>query len=300
MYDGSTIMLLLTPLIACCLVASGQEPSLSRLDGEWMYVEDRTEGRELEQMGPPMSGKFSFRTEQNAIILESGHGSGLGNVKVLLDGTATEVVDKVTGSTVRYRAEWKPGCLTTFTNFVRKPDTPPQGLIRREFQVETGGLLVRVITQNNPTGSLGFYQHPEDILMPKPAPAKINELGWLSGNWVATRSSGSSVEERWSSPKGGSLIGTSRSINTNGKLTAFEFLRILEREQSLVYIAQPGGTQPTEFLLTELSPTKAVFENPRHDYPKKITYELTSQDKLTATIGFLKGGTPRRFEFIRE
>jgi len=53
-------------------------------------------------------------------------------------------------------------------------------------------------------------------------------------------------------------------------------------------------------VLTELSPTRAVFDNPRHDYPKRIVYELPAEGRLSATIGFTKGGTPRRFEFTRE
>ena len=43
-----------------------------------------------------------------------------------------------------------------------------------------------------------------------------------------------------------------------------------------------------------------MFENPRHDYPKRIVYELSAEGRLSATIGQLKGGTPRRFEFKRE
>ncbi|MFO0924578.1 MAG: hypothetical protein U0905_19075 [Pirellulales bacterium] len=35
-----------------------------------------------------------------------------------------------------------------------------------------------------------------------------------------------------------------------------------------------NGGAPTEFVLTELK-TRAVFDNPRHDYPKRIVYELT-------------------------
>ena len=299
------MMLSLTALLACiCAPRSAaaplQEPSLNSLDGEWVYVEDRTEGRELEQMGPPMSGRFSFRTEAAAVILLSGHGSGQSNVRVSLDGTATEMPDKATNATVRYRAEWKKDCLKTYTDFIRKPESPPEGLIRREFQLSPGGLLVRVSTSNNPTGSVGYYQHPQDIPMPKAAVASIGDLAWLSGAWVATRSTGSSVEERWGPPRGGSMLGTSRSVNTSGKMFAFEYLRVVERERGLVYIAQPGGAAPTEFLLTELSPTKAIFENPRHDYPKRILFELSAKDRLTTTIGFIKGGTPRRFEFARE
>lgn len=270
------------------------------LDGEWVFVEDRTEGRALEQMGPPMSSKFSLRTEEGAVILVSGHGSGQSNVRVMLDGSITELLDKATNTTVRYRATWKDGALTTDTDFVRKPGQPPEGLIRREFRTSPDGLIVRVTTISNTAGSVGLYRHPQDIAMPTPFKATIGDLAWLSGAWVGTRSSGSSIEERWSPPKGGAMLATSRTVNTSGKMSAFEFLRVIERDGGLVYIAQPGGAAPTEFLLTDLSKTRAVFDNPRHDYPKRIVYELSADGGLTATIGFAKGGTPRRFEFKRE
>lgn len=96
------------------------------------------------------------------------------------------------------------------------------------------------------------------------------------------------------------MLAVSRTVNTSGRMVAFEYLRIVERDGGLVYIAQPGGTTPTEFVLTHLTDTRAVFENPRHDYPKRIVYELSAEGGLSATIGFMKGGTPRRFEFERE
>jgi hypothetical protein len=277
-----------------------QDPTFNSLNGEWIYVEDRTEGRTPEQLGPPMSGRFVLRAEPGAVILVSGHGSGQSNVRVMLDGTVTEMLDKAANTTVRYRVGWKDGTLTTDTDFVRKTGATAEGLIRREFRTTTGGLLVRVTTINNPSGSLALYQHAEDMPMPTAAKATIGDLKWLSGAWVATRSTGSTVEEHWSPPKGGAMLGTSRSVNPSGKMFAFEFLRVVERSGGLVYIAQPGGAAPTEFLLTDLSPTRAVFENPRHDYPKRIAYELSAQGGLTATIGYLKGGTPRKFEFARE
>jgi hypothetical protein len=146
-------------------------------------------------------------------------------------------------------------------------------------------------------------RHPQDIALPAPAKAAIGDLAWLAGGWVGTRSSGSSIEERWSPPLGGAMLAVSRTVSTGGKMVAFEYLRIVERDGGLVYIAQPGGAKATEFVLTELGPTKgttrAVFENPRHDYPKRIVYELSADGVLSATIGFTKGGTPRRFEWKR-
>ena len=46
-----------------------QADDLRKLDGEWIYVEDRTEGRPLEQLGPPISSRFLFKVEEGAIIL---------------------------------------------------------------------------------------------------------------------------------------------------------------------------------------------------------------------------------------
>jgi hypothetical protein len=136
---------------------------------------------------------------------------------------------------------------------------------------------------------------------PTPAKAAIGDLAWLAGAWVGTRGEGgaTSIEERWSPPLGGSMLAVSRTVS-RGKMSAFEFLRIVERDGGLVYIAQPGGRTATEFVLTELSKTRAVFENPRHDSPQRIVYELSAAGNLSASIGFAKGGSPRGFEFKRE
>ena len=82
-------------------------------------------------------------------------------------------------------------------------------------------------------------------------------------------------------------------------MTAFEYLRIVARDGGLVYVAQPGGRPPTEFVLTELDKRRATFVNPRHDYPQRIVYELSKDGTLTASIGFAKGRL-QSFEFKRE
>ena len=279
---------------------AAQPDELRVLDGEWIYVEDRTEGRALEQLGPPMASKFSMRVEEGAVIL-NGHGSGHRDVRIALDGSITEVKEPKTIS--RYRGEWKDGALEYEIAFERLGDNASEGIksIRRKFRNTSEGLLVSVVVDPPVVkDSVGLYRHAEDIALPAPAKAVIGDLAWLAGAWVGTRSSGSSIEERWSPPLGGAMLAVSRSVNTSGKMFAFEYLRIIERDDGLVYIAQPGGKTPTEFVLTELTKTQAVFENPRHDYPKRIVYELSAEGGLSATIGFTKGGAPRRFEFKRE
>ncbi len=270
------------------------------MDGEWIFVEDRTEGRTLEQISPPMASSFSMRVEEGAIIL-NGHGSGHRDVRVALDGSVTErpESDRVT----RYRGGWKDGEFSYEVSFERAAGAPTSGIqmIRRSFRHTADGLVVTVAV-DPPSGSVatGLYRHAEDIPMPAAAKATIGDLGWLAGDWVGTRSSGSSIEERWSPPLGGAMLAVARTVNTSGKMVGFEYLRIVERDGGLVYIAQPAGRAATEFVLTEWTATRAVFDNPRHDYPKRIVYELSAEGGLSATTGFLKGGTPRRLEFKRE
>jgi len=295
--------------------APGQAPGQAKpegirtLGGEWIFVEDRTEGQPLERLGPPMASKFSMRVEAagDAVIL-NGHGSGHRDVRIALDGSLTEVVEQ-SKRVVRYRGSWRDGTFEYEVDFGREPGKPGIGVIRRRFQFTSEGLIVRVAVDPPAGGggseSVGLYCQAEDIPLPTPAMGAVADVAWIAGAWVGTRSSGSTIEERWSPPLGGAMLAVSRTVNTSGKMVAFEYLRIVEREGGLVYAAQPGGAPKTEFVLTEFGPTaaggkRAVFDNPRHDYPKRIVYELSADSKLSATTGYMKGGTPRLYEFTRE
>lgn len=300
---ATTMMFVAAPVaLATSNTDAAQSDELRALDGEWIYVEDRTEGRALEQQGPPMSAKFSLRIADGAVILVSGHGSGHRDVRVALDGSVTKVPGTSEGTFARYRCDWNSETFTYETDFVREPGKAPEGLIRKTFRMTEDGLLVRV-TIGDPAKyeSVAIYRHPQDIPMPTPSKAAIGDLAWLAGAWGGKRgrSGTTSIEERWSPPLGGAMLAVSRTVSRD-KMTAFEFLRIVERDGGLVYIAQPGGGVPTEFIMTELTPTRAVFENPRHDYPKRIAYDLKNENALSVSIGFAKGGTPRRFEFNRD
>jgi hypothetical protein len=298
----TALALLLTFGALASAFASGaraaQTDNLRALDGEWLFVEDRTEGRTLEQLGPPMSSIFSLRVEDGAIVLNR-HGSGHKDVRVALDGSVTEIKEPKTIS--RYRGGWKDSTFEYEVAFERVPAVAPDGWIRRKFRSTTEGLLVSVASDRSAgEESVALYRHPQDISLPEPAKATIGDLAWLSGAWVGTRSSGSSIEEHWMPPRGGAMLAVQRTVNTSGKLSAFEYLRIVERDGGLVYVAQPGGKTPTEFVLTELGAKRAVFVNPRHDYPRRIAYELSADGELVATAGQIKGGTPQRYEFKRE
>lgn len=277
------------------------QAAIGALEGEWIFVEDLTEGRTLEQLSPPMGSRFVFRIDSGKVILVSGHGGGRKEVAITPDGSIVEVPGSKTGEVARYRGWWKENTFTYEIDFIRSAGEKPEGLIRREFKPTSEGLIVRSnLGSKEEFTSTGVYRHPQDIPMPTAAKALISSVAWLYGNWSGNRGSSgtTTIEERWSPAAGGSMLGVSRTISRD-RLSAFEYLRILERDGGLVYIAQPGGAPPTEFVLTQVTERRMVFENPRHDYPKKIVYELQGDGSLVATIGYTRGGTPRRFEYKR-
>jgi hypothetical protein len=83
---------------------------------------------------------------------------------------------------------------------------------------------------------------------------------------------------------GGSMFGVSRTV-ANGKTVFFEYLRIETRGDGLFYVAHPKARTPgTDFKLVRLSGQEAVFENPAHDFPKRLIYRKNADGSLTARI----------------
>ncbi|MGE0143110.1 MAG: DUF6265 family protein [Planctomycetota bacterium] len=298
-FQPSFVFLALITLLNALSTASilrSQEQGVAALDGEWVFVEDRTEGREPENQQPSTSAKLRLRVEADAVVLIRSDGE----VRMRLDGEPTDVERE--GRRSRYRGIWKDGQFEYEVELLRATDGTRSGLLRFEFRPTSEGLLARaMVDPPNGMNSLALYRKPADIPLPTSAKATIDGIGWLAGAWVGTSGTNGSrsIEERWSPPLGGSMLAVSRTVS-RGRTVAFEYLRVLERDGGLVYIAQPNGAPPTTFTLTELSDTRAVFENPRHDFPQRIIYELSAEGGLSASIGYGKGGRPRRFEFKPE
>ncbi|HEX8255820.1 MAG TPA: DUF6265 family protein [Thermoanaerobaculia bacterium] len=114
------------------------------------------------------------------------------------------------------------------------------------------------------------------LALPLAAAPSIDDLKWLSGHWTGTID-GVQMEEIWSEPAGGIMIGMHRDVRPN-RSTFFEFFRIAETKDAIVYYAQPAGRPPTPFKLTESSKERVVFANPENDFPKRIIYVLHKRE----------------------
>ena len=133
------------------------------------------------------------------------------------------------------------------------------------------------------------------------APAKLRfsiaQVAWIAGNWSG-EDGGASLDERWTEPAGGAMLATSRTLAGN-RMVEFEFLRIVERDGGLVYVAQPGGRPPTDFVATSVDADSVTFENPAHDYPKIIRYARRADGGLDATISGAGGARAKTYSFRR-
>jgi hypothetical protein len=119
----------------------------------------------------------------------------------------------------------------------------------------------------------------------KPA---IDALSWLAGSWSG-ESGGILMEEHWTAPKGNSMVGMHRDVG-KGRTMLFEFLRIEQKGDQIVYLSMPNGRSPaTAFPLKELSGTRVVFENPAHDFPQRIIYWKDGNDLRARIEGTMDG-----------
>ena len=116
------------------------------------------------------------------------------------------------------------------------------------------------------------------------AQTHLKKLDWLTGEWIRTNAKpGRSGIEIWKRTSDNEMAG--RGINLKGIDTTFvEKLRIIVKDNAIYYVADvPQNKEPVLFKLTTQSETKLVFENPQHDFPKVITYEVLDK-KLKAVI----------------
>ena len=98
---------------------------------------------------------------------------------------------------------------------------------------------------------------------------------------------------------GQSMLGMSRTV-AGDKTVEFEYLRIEQRADGIYYVAHPKARYPgTDFKLTRASATEAVFENPQHDFPKRIIYRKISDDALTASLDGGEGTKSISFAYRR-
>jgi hypothetical protein len=127
---------------------------------------------------------------------------------------------------------------------------------------------------------------------------------WLAGCWRGE--AGSAAEgayEIWTRPQAGQMLGLSQTVRGNRRF--FEYMRIEARDGKLLFIPQPNGKPPVEFAAEATEPTRALFANPGHDFPKYVDYARNGEQLVALLSAAAPGaasdgaGKRQRFAFRR-
>ena len=126
------------------------------------------------------------------------------------------------------------------------------------------------------------------LVLLAPTGTSAAELDWLAGRWCGGEG-GEQIVEHWLAPVDGESIGMSRTVR-DGRVRAFEFVRITRVNEEPTYIAQPGGAAPTPFPRIASGADWIRFENPAHDFPQRIEYRRAGAGLVAEISGHGKGG----------
>lgn len=129
-------------------------------------------------------------------------------------------------------------------------------------------------------------------------PTQLKSLEWLIGSWERTNvKAGMKSTEKWHGDASSELTGV--GITLHGKDTAFlEKMRIIEKENNIYYIADvKENPEPVYFKFVTITAGGFICENPEHDFPKRIQYNL-NDSILTVTIS--AGNKFQKYLFVRK
>lgn len=123
----------------------------------------------------------------------------------------------------------------------------------------------------------------------------INDFAWMAGCW-AQNTNKSFRDEIWSKASGGTMIGLARVV-ANGETSSVEFMRLHQEKDGMYFTALIPGEPETSFKLIRLENKKAIFENPKHDFPTRIIYGQNPEGSLFARIEGKMKGKPLAIDF---
>jgi len=123
---------------------------------------------------------------------------------------------------------------------------------------------------------------------PDPSPRTYTQLqkaAWLAGTWENATPEGT-LTESWSWQNDSVMSGASYFINGKDTFSS-ETIRLEQSGTEVYYIPtvkDQNAGKPVKFRLTSSTDKMLVFENPEHDFPKKITYNHVNDSSLVAEI----------------
>ena len=146
-----------------------------------------------------------------------------------------------------------------------------------------------------------------------PAPASfasvtVADFAWIAGTWQG-EIGGDFIDEQWSTPAGGTLMGMFRWIKggKDGTVALYEFLALEPgaegpilwlRHFSPRLVAREDKEGAMAFHLIAYKPGEATFDNRDPANPTRLTYRRQGDDRLVVVLGKLKDGNWAGTDFV--
>jgi hypothetical protein len=126
--------------------------------------------------------------------------------------------------------------------------------------------------------------------------ARIDDFAFAAGCWQAV-DGGTTMEEQWSRPAGGVMLGSARVI-AGGRAVFTEFVEVREKPEGLVMTVALGiGKPSTSFTRIPAAAGEVVFENKAHDFPQRVRYRNDGKDALLARVEGTEKGVAKSENF---
>lgn len=128
----------------------------------------------------------------------------------------------------------------------------------------------------------------------------LKNNSWILGKWEM-KMGNKSIFEEWTMQDDSTFVGISYVQDGNGKRKILETMELRSRSGVSYYVPTVKGqnnNQEVVFKISNSEENKFIAENPEHDFPQRIYYELKSPNELKAQIEGTQKGKPRKEEWI--
>lgn len=126
----------------------------------------------------------------------------------------------------------------------------------------------------------------------------LKKAEWLIGNWGNTSQEGI-LTETWIKVNDSVYNGATYFTVKNDTVFS-EDVKLKETNGKLTYVVtvpDQNDGKAVNFNMTSITVDNVVFENPKHDYPSKLTYTKIDADSIVAMISGVKNGIPAKETF---
>lgn len=128
--------------------------------------------------------------------------------------------------------------------------------------------------------------------------SELEKAKWLIGEWQNNSPEGNATEV-WKKENDSTFFGKSYFVIGKDTVSA-ETISLEQNGNQLFYIPtvkDQNAGKPVKFTLTSSTSNQLIFENPKHDFPQKISYTQITNDSLLAEISGMMNGKQNSQKF---